>query len=65
MTKRMLKTAEPTIVPVPTSPLAMKTPRMAVKSSGALEPAAMKVAPEERERGNQLVSRLNGQEMGS
>lgn len=45
MTKSMLKTADPTMVPVPTSPLAMKTPRRAVKSSGAEDPAAMKVAP--------------------
>jgi hypothetical protein len=26
MTKRMLKTADPTMVPVPTSPFAIKTP---------------------------------------
>lgn len=45
MTNRMLNTADPTIVPVPTSPLAMKTPRIAVNNSGALEPAAMNVAP--------------------
>src|SRR5690606_3339454 len=45
MTKRMLNTAEPTIVPVPTSPLATNTPKMAVNSSGALEPAAINVAP--------------------
>ena len=41
----MLKTAEPTIVPVPTSPFAINTPNIAVNNSGALEPAAMNVAP--------------------
>ena len=45
MTNRMLNTADPTIVPIPTSFLAMKTPMMEVKSSGADPPAAMKVAP--------------------
>ena len=45
MTNKMLKTAEPTIVPIPTSLLATKTPMILVKSSGADPPAAMKVAP--------------------
>ena len=45
MTKRMLKTADPTMVPMPTSLLAMKTPKREVKSSGADPPAAMNVAP--------------------
>ena len=45
MTKRILKTAEPTMVPIPTSFLAMKTPMTEVKSSGAEPPAAIKVAP--------------------
>ena len=45
MTNSILNTADPTIVPVPTSPLAMKTPRIAVNNSGAELPAAMKVAP--------------------
>ena len=63
---RMLKTALPTIVPIPTSPFATNTPKNFVRnhkisqkdrkgvgnqpitevnSSGADEPAAMKVAP--------------------
>ena len=45
ITNKMLKTAEPTMVPIPTSDLAIKTPMMEVKSSGAEPPAAMKVAP--------------------
>ena len=45
ITKRMLKTAEPTMVPMPTSEKEMKTPMTEVKSSGAEPPAAMKVAP--------------------
>lgn len=45
MTKRILKTAEPTMVPMPTLLCEMKTPMMEVKSSGAEPPAAMKVAP--------------------
>ena len=45
MTKRTLKTALPTMVPIPTSETAMKTPMTEVKSSGADPPAAMKVAP--------------------
>ncbi|TRY67508.1 hypothetical protein TCAL_16956 [Tigriopus californicus] len=45
MTKRILNTADPTMVPIPTSLLAMNTPMMEVKSSGADPPAAMKVAP--------------------
>ena len=42
---QMLKTAEPTIVPTPCSPGARNTVMIDVKSSGAEEPAAMKVAP--------------------
>ena len=45
MTKRMLKTADPTMVPMPTSFLAKKIPIIEVKSSGADPPAAMNVAP--------------------
>ena len=45
MTKRILNTADPTIVPIPTSLNAMKTPIMDVNNSGADPPAAMKVAP--------------------
>jgi len=45
ITKRMLKTAEPTIVPIPTSSNDTNTPMTDVKSSGADPPAAMKVAP--------------------
>ena len=45
MTNKMLKTADPTIVPMPTSLFAMNTPIILVKSSGADPPAAMKVAP--------------------
>ena len=45
MTKRMLKTAEPTMVPMPTSENEMKTPMTEVNSSGAEPPAAMNVAP--------------------
>ena len=45
MTKRMLKTADPTMVPMPTSFLAKKMPIIEVKSSGADPPAAMNVAP--------------------
>ena len=45
MTKRMLKTADPTIVPIPTSFLAKKMPIIEVNSSGADPPAAIKVAP--------------------
>ena len=45
MTKRMLKTADPTMVPIPTSEKEMNTPMTDVKSSGADPPAAMKVAP--------------------
>ena len=40
----MLNTAEPTMVPTPTS-LSKATPAMEVNSSGAEEPAAMNVAP--------------------
>ena len=45
MTKRTLKTAEPIIVPKPTSEPDAKTPMKEVNSSGAEPPAAMKVAP--------------------
>ena len=45
MTKRMLNTADPTIVPMPTSLNAIKTPIMEVNNSGAEPPAAIKVAP--------------------
>ena len=45
MTKRTLKTAEPTMVPMPTSLTAMNTPMMEVNSSGAEPPAAINVAP--------------------
>lgn len=45
ITNRMLKTAEPTMVPMPTSSYEMNTPMMLVNSSGADPPAAMKVAP--------------------
>ena len=45
MTKRMLKTADPTMVPIPTELLAMKTPKREVNNSGAEPPAAMNVAP--------------------
>ena len=38
MTKRTLKTAEPTIVPMPTSLLVTNTPMMEMKSSGAEPP---------------------------
>ena len=44
MTKRTLKTAEPTIVPKPTADC-VNVPMSEVKSSGAEPPAAMKVAP--------------------
>ncbi|RMZ95276.1 hypothetical protein BpHYR1_016869 [Brachionus plicatilis] len=43
--KSTLKTAEPTIVPTPTSLLAISTPTREVKSSGELLPAAINVAP--------------------
>ena len=42
--KRTLNTADPTIVPKPTS-LSLKVPIIDVKSSGAEPPAAMRVAP--------------------
>jgi hypothetical protein len=45
ITKRTLNTAEPTMVPKPTSDLEMKTPRTDVASSGAEPPAAIHVAP--------------------
>ena len=45
MTNKMLKTADPTMVPMPTSLLAINTPMMLVKSSGADPPAAINVAP--------------------
>ena len=45
MTNSTLNTALPMIVPNPTLDFAIKTPMSAVKSSGALPPAAMNVAP--------------------
>ena len=45
MIQHRLNTADPTIVPTPTSFLTAKTPIREVKSSGADEPAAMNVAP--------------------
>ena len=45
ITKRILNTADPTMVPIPTELLAMKTPKSEVNNSGADPPAAMKVAP--------------------
>ena len=44
MMTNMLNTAEPTMVPTPTS-LSTDTPARDVKSSGADDPAAMNVAP--------------------
>lgn len=44
-TARMLKTAEPTMVPTPISPSVMNVPITLTKSSGAEVAAAMKVAP--------------------
>ena len=61
MTKRTLKTAEPTMVPKPMSDLDTKTPITEVKSSGAEPPAAMKVAPATsslRLSDSQIFSRL-------
>ncbi|KNC33814.1 hypothetical protein FF38_10820 [Lucilia cuprina] len=45
ITNSILKTAEPTIVPMPTSSNDTKTPITLVNNSGALPPAAMNVAP--------------------
>ena len=45
MTPKMLKTALPTMVPMPKSLLVTKVPMMLVNNSGAEEPAAIKVAP--------------------
>ena len=45
ITKRILKTADPTIVPIPTSVVDTNTPIRDIKTSGALDPAAIKVAP--------------------
>ena len=45
MMQQRLKTAEPTMVPMPTSFFTANTPMSDVNSSGADEPAAMKVAP--------------------
>ena len=42
-TNKILNTAEPTIVPMPTLDCAIKVPINDVKSSGAEPPAAMKV----------------------
>lgn len=44
-TARMLKTAEPTMVPTPMSPSVMKVPMTLTNSSGADVAAAMNVAP--------------------
>lgn len=44
-TARILKTADPTIVPTPMSPSVMKVPITLTKSSGAEVAAAMNVAP--------------------
>ena len=45
ITNKMLNTAEPTMVPIPTSLLAINTPMTEVNNSGAEPPAAIKVAP--------------------
>ena len=45
MTNKILKTAEPTMVPIPTSLLEMNTPMIEVNNSGADPPAAINVAP--------------------
>ncbi len=45
MTNMMLKTAEPMTPDTPMSSLAKNTPMTTVASSGADDPAAMKVAP--------------------
>lgn len=45
ITNKILNTAEPTIVPMPTSSNDTNTPITDVNSSGALPPAAMNVAP--------------------
>lgn len=44
-TARMLKTAEPTIVPTPMSPSVMNVPIALTNNSGAEVAAAMNVAP--------------------
>lgn len=44
-TARILKTAEPTMVPTPMSPSVMKVPITFTNSSGAEVAAAMNVAP--------------------
>lgn len=44
-TAKMLKTADPTIVPMPMSPSVIKVPITLTKSSGAEVAAAMNVAP--------------------
>ena len=44
-TARMLKTAEPTIVPTPISPSVMKVPIAFTNNSGADVAAAINVAP--------------------
>ncbi len=70
MTNRMLNTADPTMVPMPTSFFAKKMPMIEVNSSGAEPPAAMNVAPatsgvmpswmekEKREKGELYVRML-------
>ena len=45
ITNKILNTADPTTVPIPPSFWAIKTRIMAVNSSGADPPAAIKVAP--------------------
>ena len=52
MTKRMLNTADPTMVPIPTSLKAMNTPMIEVNSSGADPPAAINVAPKRTKHHN-------------
>ena len=44
-TARMLKTADPTIVPIPMSPSVINVPMTFTKSSGADVAAAINVAP--------------------
>jgi len=58
---KILNTAEPRIVPIPTSESDKKTPMKEVASSGAEEPAAMKVAPAT----SGLKLRPNGEQMSS
>lgn len=63
ITKSTLKTAEPTMVPKPTSLLATKTPIKLVKNSGALPPAAINVAPYRNEHESHIFRHLgNGED---